>query len=135
MWPGSAGLVVPYISLSGPRQFQQLLVTGHYADGTVRDLTRVVKYSSLQPQVAKVSEVGVVTTAGDGTAEIVIAAGSLQSNESVAVANFAKPDPINFKTDVIPALTRMRCNSGSGCHGTPTGKNGFRLSLQGYLPD
>src|SRR5205823_3305993 len=36
-----------------------------------------------------------------------------------------------FLHDVVPILTRERCNSGA-CHGTPSGKNGFRLSLRGY---
>ena len=31
----------------------------------------------------------------------------------------------------MPALTKAGCNQGA-CHGTPTGKNGFRLSLRGY---
>jgi hypothetical protein len=35
---------------------------------------------------------------------------------------------------VIPALSQAGCNMGA-CHGTPTGKGGFRLSLRGYLPD
>jgi hypothetical protein len=48
--------------------------------------------------------------------------------------NAAEVRPIDFATQVIPALTRAGCNSGA-CHGTPTGKNGFRLSLRGYLPD
>jgi len=30
-------------------------------------------------------------------------------------------------------LTRQGCNAGA-CHGTPSGKNGFRLSLRGYDP-
>jgi hypothetical protein len=34
---------------------------------------------------------------------------------------------------VEPVLTRAGCNAGA-CHGTPTGKNGFRLSLRGYDP-
>jgi hypothetical protein len=49
-------------------------------------------------------------------------------------ANAAEARPVDFATQVIPALTRAGCNSGA-CHGTPTGKNGFRLSLRGYLPD
>src|SRR5438132_9124519 len=40
---------------------------------------------------------------------------------------------VSFLHDVIPILTREGCNSGA-CHGTPTGKNGFRLSLRGYDP-
>lgn len=39
--------------------------------------------------------------------------------------------PVSFRFDVLPVLTKAGCNSGT-CHGTPTGKNGFRLSLRGY---
>ena len=38
---------------------------------------------------------------------------------------------VDFESEVIPTLTRLGCNSGA-CHGTPSGKNGFRLSLRGY---
>jgi hypothetical protein len=44
------------------------------------------------------------------------------------------PRPVDYATQIIPALTRAGCNSGA-CHGTPSGKGGFRLSLRGYLPD
>lgn len=40
-------------------------------------------------------------------------------------------EPVSFTREVIPILTKAGCNSGT-CHGTPTGKNGFRLSLRGY---
>jgi hypothetical protein len=50
---------------------------------------------------------------------------------------FAQPataaDPVSLTREVIPILTKAGCNSGT-CHGTPTGKNGFRLSLRGYDP-
>src|SRR5205085_6558558 len=39
----------------------------------------------------------------------------------------------NFRTEVVPALTRAGCNAGT-CHGSPSGKNGFALSLRGYDP-
>lgn len=39
-----------------------------------------------------------------------------------------------FRNDVIPILTKLRCNSG-GCHGKSTGQNGFKLSLLGFHPD
>ncbi|MBM3981141.1 MAG: DUF1553 domain-containing protein [Planctomycetes bacterium] len=42
--------------------------------------------------------------------------------------------PTSFRTDVIAALSRVGCNSGA-CHGSPQGKNGFRLSLRGQDPD
>jgi hypothetical protein len=41
---------------------------------------------------------------------------------------------VAFRTDVIAALSRAGCNSGA-CHGSPQGKNGFRLSLRGGDPD
>lgn len=40
---------------------------------------------------------------------------------------------VSFLHEVVPLLTREGCNSGA-CHGTPSGKNGFRLSLRGYDP-
>jgi hypothetical protein len=46
----------------------------------------------------------------------------------------AETRPIDFRTDVIAALSHAGCNSGA-CHGSPQGKNGFRLSLRGYDPD
>jgi len=42
--------------------------------------------------------------------------------------------PIDFRTDVIAALAHAGCNAGA-CHGSPQGKNGFRLSLRGHDPD
>jgi hypothetical protein len=45
----------------------------------------------------------------------------------------ADETPVDFRTDVIAALSHVGCNSGA-CHGSPQGKNGFRLSLRGYDP-
>jgi hypothetical protein len=42
-------------------------------------------------------------------------------------------DPVSFRREVVPAFTAAGCNAGA-CHGSPTGKNGFRLSLRGYDP-
>ncbi|MGH9786866.1 MAG: DUF1549 domain-containing protein, partial [Terriglobia bacterium] len=37
----------------------------------------------------------------------------------------------SFRNDVIPALTKLGCNSGA-CHGSQYGKGGFKLSLLGF---
>ena len=42
-------------------------------------------------------------------------------------------EPVSFAREVVPVLTKAGCNAGA-CHGNPTGKNGFRLSLRGYDP-
>ena len=36
--------------------------------------------------------------------------------------------PVSFVHDVLPVLTRQGCNA-AACHGSPSGKGGFRLSL------
>src|SRR5262249_36969903 len=39
----------------------------------------------------------------------------------------------NFRNHVVPALTKIGCNSGA-CHGALAGKGGLKLSLRGYNP-
>jgi hypothetical protein len=39
--------------------------------------------------------------------------------------------PASFDHEVVPALTKAGCNSGK-CHGSPSGKGGFSLSLRGF---
>jgi hypothetical protein len=41
---------------------------------------------------------------------------------------------ISFRNDIVPALTKLGCNSGS-CHGSQYGKGGFKLSLLGFDPE
>jgi hypothetical protein len=48
--------------------------------------------------------------------------------------SLADARPVSFRRQVVAVLTQAGCNAGA-CHGTPSGKNGFRLSLRGYLPD
>ena len=52
-----------------------------------------------------------------------------------AVVLAVPPDPpaVCFRREVLPTFTKVGCNAGA-CHGTPSGKNGFRLSLRGYDP-
>ena len=38
---------------------------------------------------------------------------------------------IDFKTEIVPLLSRLGCNAG-GCHGKASGQNGFKLSLFGF---
>lgn len=43
-------------------------------------------------------------------------------------------EPISFRYDVLPVLSKLGCSSGA-CHGSPTGKGKFRLSLRGFDPE
>src|SRR5262245_57438806 len=42
-------------------------------------------------------------------------------------------DLVPFHEGVLAALSRQGCSAGA-CHGSPTGKGGFRLSLRGFDP-
>src|SRR5262249_43772541 len=53
---------------------------------------------------------------------------------ALAVGPASAAEPVEFRRDVIAALSRAGCNSGA-CHGSPQGKNGFRLSLRGADAD
>ena len=53
---------------------------------------------------------------------------------AIKVSGIAARDPVSFRNDVIPSFSQAGCNMGA-CHGTPTGKGGFKLSLRGYMPE
>src|SRR5271157_1348730 len=120
--------------LRGRHSTRQMIATGRYANGSVRDLTRLLFWTNLDPAVATVSDRGQVFPRGNGTATIVARHGSIESSAVVKVQQMDQPAPVSFRRDVIPAFSQAGCNTGA-CHGAPTGKGGFRLSLRGYLPD
>jgi hypothetical protein len=132
--PSAVAIEPAEATLAGRRATRQLIVTATDPDGSVRDLTRAVEWASLDPGVAVVSGRGQVVPRADGTATIVARAGSHEARATVRVEGMGRPAPVSFRRDVIPAFSQAGCNMGA-CHGTPTGKNGFRLSLRGYLPD
>ena len=132
--PAALAIEPAQTTLVGRRATAQLLATVQDAAGNLADRTRAVEWVSLDPAIARVDGCGRVTPVADGTTEIVARAGSLEATTLVTVAKMGDPAPVSFRLDVIPALSQAGCNMGA-CHGTPTGKGGFRLSLRGYLPD
>jgi hypothetical protein len=114
-------------------QRQQLLITGTHGDGSVRDLTRRVKFVSDNPAVAQVSPHGVVTPQGTGTTRIRVTGPGPEVAVPVTVRS-AEPRRVSFANDVMPVLAKAGCNSGA-CHGAASGKKGFKISLRGYDPD
>jgi hypothetical protein len=118
--------------LSGHRARQQLIVTGQYGGELVRDLTLATEFTSSNPQVVKI-ESTLALPVGNGTAKIIAKVGSVESTIEVTVVNMKKPSPVSFKIETLAALSKAGCNSGA-CHGSPSGKAGFRLSLRAYDP-
>ncbi len=120
------------VTLDSPRAVQQMTVTGKYADGTVRDLTPFAAFTSETPDLLDATG-GFVRGKRNGTAQLVVQVGGQTAKVPVTVSKFDEPAPVSFRQDVIAGLNVGGCNAGA-CHGTPSGKNGFRLSLRGFDP-
>ena len=118
------------VILQTPRREMHMIVTGAYAGGRVQDLTRVTEFSSNNPAVVKVVK-GVVRPVADGKAEIVAIVGGVTSRVPVEVSGQGQPETVSFQYGALVALSKQGCNQGA-CHGSPSGKGGFRLSLRAY---
>jgi Protein of unknown function (DUF1549) len=119
--------------LDGRRAQAQLIATGFGRDDAIGDLTQKAQWTTSDPTILAVHAGGRIEARGDGQAEVRARIGSIEATTTIQVRNHAKADPVRFVHEVLPALTRAGCNQGA-CHGTPAGKNGFRLSLRGYDP-
>ncbi len=120
------------ITLVGPRALQQIVVTGKYADGGIRDLTPFCELSFETSDVATLRD-GLVVPRKNGTTNLLVKAGAQTVKVPLTVQEFEKPSPVSFRHDFIAALNVGGCNAGA-CHGTPSGKGGFKLSLRGFDP-
>lgn len=131
--PVTALQVLPAeFTLHGPRAVQQLVVTGNPDAASVRDVSDAAEYRSEDPAVAVV-EHGLVRPVADGQTTIRIVSNGVETSCKVTVSGFGVSSPVAFHTEVLAALTKSGCNMGA-CHGSPSGKGGFRLSLRGYDP-
>src|SRR5262245_5772330 len=72
------------VVLTGAGARQQLLVTGHYADGSVRDLTAAASFASDRPDRVRL-EGSVARASGNGEASITARAGGKQASARVTV--------------------------------------------------
>jgi hypothetical protein len=129
-----AGQPLAACLLSGRDARRQLVVTGHYSSGALRDLTHKVVYSIDPPDIAEVDPTGLVLPLADGTATITaVSEQGLSATIEVVVQHVADQLPINFPNQITPIFTKFGCNGG-GCHGKASGQNGFKLSLLGFEP-
>src|SRR5947209_7717193 len=75
-------VVSPKVTLTGPRDVRQLVVTGKYADGSVRDLTWAADATADKPDVLTVADGLFLRGAKNGAATLTVSAGG----KSTAVA-------------------------------------------------
>lgn len=141
---GDSGHGDDSVILIGNERRQQLVVTGNYSSGELRDLTRRVAYHAEPSGVVSIDDSGLMSSRGNGTAAIVVeftqdapdadaTADPISATIQVTVKSFERNPPVNFPNQVVPIFTKLQCNGG-GCHGKSGGQNGFQLSLLGFEP-
>jgi len=133
--PAFQGISVnpPEIRLEGAQGRQQVAVTGHFADGSERDLTAEARYAIEPAGLAVVFASGVVVPRANGQGHLVVVAGGRVAEVSIEVANSHERRPASYRLDVAALFSKAGCNQGA-CHGNLNGKGGFRLSLRGDDP-
>jgi hypothetical protein len=130
--PRSIEVFPKSIDLSSSRDRQGIIVLATAVDGSTQEVTAASEFTIDKP-IAKVVN-GEVAPLMDGNATISIRYQSQTVNLPVIVRHANQSDPLRFRTDVMPIFTKVGCNTGK-CHGSASGKDGFRLSLFGYDPE
>ena len=130
--PDSLEISPASFELKGYRARQQLVLTGLYPEEIVRDLTHSASLVSSNPEILTIDGTIVVPVA-DGTATITATVGGKEAVAQVTVTGMNEPSPVSFYHHMQAALTKAGCNMGA-CHGSPSGKAGFRLSLRAFDP-
>ena len=118
--------------LDGKRAQQQLLLTGSYTSAEVRDFSHSTGFESSNPEIVRLAG-SVALPVANGKATISVKIGTHQAAVEVTVKNMDQPSPVSFRNETLAALNKAGCNAGA-CHGAPSGKAGFRLSLRGFDP-
>ena len=122
------------VLLDRPEACQQLLITETLPDGRKQDVTRTAVIAITPAGVVVADSQGLLRPVADGRAEAVVRLGASEVRVPVDVRGFQSPRPVSFSCEIIPILTKARCNSG-GCHGKAEGQNGFKLSVFGFDPE
>ncbi len=120
------------IAFQYPTDQQQILVQAHFSDGSTLDVTSQI-CASLSESTVVTFESGVVKPLAAGETALTFAWNGLSCEVAVRVIGTDVPRPLRFRNDILPVLTRAGCNAGK-CHGSASGKDGFRLSLYGFDP-
>ena len=134
--PTSIEVFPASFKLDSLRRDLRPIVTGQYADGTLRDLTVAAEVSVADAAIATLragAGAPTVVPVSNGQTVVRVQVGGQQATIPIEVALPATPDLVSFQYGALAVLTKQGCNSGA-CHGSPSGTGGFRLSLRAYDP-
>lgn len=133
----------PELFLDGARAEARAIATLVRADGTLLDVTDAAEWfvsgsgSGDGGTGLRLDAPGRVVMSGsglDGVWELRARYGGLEAGIPARASRAGETLARSFEHELLPALTKAGCNMGT-CHGTPSGKNGFRLSLRGFDPE
>ena len=129
-WPVRVEAFPASITLHRNRDRTHALLTGWDAKEMPGDWTQRAKWTSSNPSVFQ-WQGGEVIPVGNGSAELIAELGPHRKTIPVIVQNQETPARVEFENEVLVALSKQGCNSGA-CHGSPSGKGSFRLSLRAF---
>lgn len=118
------------IALHRARDVQRIAVTGYDPSNTPRDWTERAHYTIADPTIAR-WENGRVVPIRNGQTSLSIELAQHSLTVPISVGAVETPSRIEFENEVLVALSKQGCNSGA-CHGSPSGKGNFRLSLRAF---
>ena len=119
------------VRLDGPESSQQIVVYSKLPGDQEVDVTRESGFEIANANLAAVTPAGLLQPIGEGQGELVIRYREQTVQVPLIVEGLVKPKPVSFRLELLPTLTKARCNSG-GCHGKAEGQNGFKLSVFGF---
>jgi hypothetical protein len=120
------------IFLSNHLESQEIVVQLRLPDGSTQDVSDKARKEFADAGIARLNE-GYVEPIANGKTSLRIEYDGNSCEIPIDVSHFDDPVELRFRTDVLPILTKSGCNTGK-CHGSASGKDGFRLSLFGYDP-
>ena len=124
----------PRVVIGDAREAIQVVVTAYDAQQQPADVTAQCSLAVSDGAIARVDATRVRAMA-DGpearSAVLEVQLGQLSAKVPIEVKAVPTAKPIAFENEVLVALSKQNCNSGA-CHGSPSGKGGFRLSLRAF---
>lgn len=113
---------------------QRVIVMVEMTDGSTLDVTGEAQLSTSEDACVALSDAAKIEAKHSGSSKIQATWRGLQASSVVTVESDVTQRPLRFRNDVLPVLTLAGCNAGK-CHGSASGKDGFRLSLYGFDPE
>jgi len=128
--PVSIDVFPQEIHLVGAKDRHQVVVTGSDDIGVPRDWTREAILTTANAAIAEIRGTTVFAKS-DGETTVIVQVGSHRVEIPLRVSQTQIPKRTAFESEVLVALSKQGCNSGA-CHGSPSGKGMFRLSLRAF---